>query len=640
MSSLKAMLIFLAGVSFASLMQFIFLQSFLTATPEATREIDITKTIISGSKTGDASQGSGFMSLNSSSLHFFDSDQKPLFPPTHPVCQALPTPSPNALAMWMNYIKRIHLASELKPNENGRYYFHDYFAQLLALITPRLPHSIQNMPSDYKVIRRILDKMYERWTHLLHGTNDHATEPVKVVILGGSVLVGRNCRKLVRDLNIQGIRMPQRDCNFAHRLENFVGQLFHPDLIQVTNVGMGGTNSAVGAQIFEYDLLPEEAKNPDIVINAYSTNDMHVLTMMEAQASNITIRDHVFNITQNFVRAVKSRSCTHPLLLHFDDYLGNEQREILTTTQLAQGVHVLADYYGFGSLSYANVVRPWVYGDTKEFWFSPEGWYENNQMAREIHPGMGMHIISTWILSFAFLHMVTTFCSIETLVHSTGQDYSSSPLSEHIPLKGWYSEIPGKPSLPYPEYLPPSLTTALSLEHISDEWRKQDDSRSKCEARQCPFSWLSGVSKEHSDQVWVTEYFKTAQQSSSEWKLSGDGNKLGWVPPKQSSSMILKVPSPSMDASNELKVATVFYLKSYGEKWHQSVSKLEILDDDGSGITGGRVLGEMELRGQHNKQTSEVYSESLKFSASGSVLVRLTLMGGTTFKLMGLVVCT
>ena len=47
-------------------------------------------------------------------------------------------------------------------------------------------------------------------------------------------------------------------------------------LFDVTKIAMGGTNTAVGSQVLQYDLLPEEARNPDIVLNAYSTNDMHV----------------------------------------------------------------------------------------------------------------------------------------------------------------------------------------------------------------------------------------------------------------------------------------------------------------------------------------------------------------------------
>ena len=169
-------------------------------------------------------------------------------------------------------------------------------------------------------------------------------------------------------------------------------------MFQVTKIAMGGTNTAVGAQVFQFDLLPEEARDPDIVINGYATNDMHVLTVLEAQSGNQTLGQRVFEITQEFVRTVlEDKPCRNkPLLIHMDDYLGNEQREILSTMELSQAVGTLADYYGFARVSYANLVRDIVYGDTREYWFSPEGWWpEGNRskvMEREIHPGMGKWI--------------------------------------------------------------------------------------------------------------------------------------------------------------------------------------------------------------------------------------------------------
>jgi len=41
-----------------------------------------------------------------------------------------------------------------------------------------------------------------------------------------------------------------------------------------------------------------------IIINAYSTNDMHFLTMMEAQKDNTILRDKGFEMIHEFVRRV------------------------------------------------------------------------------------------------------------------------------------------------------------------------------------------------------------------------------------------------------------------------------------------------------------------------------------------------
>ena len=265
---------------------------------------------------------------------------------------------------------------------------------------------------------------------------------------------------------------------------------------------MGGTNTATGNVIFQYDLIPPKIQNPDIVINAYSTNDMHILTVLEAQSSNTTLRDRVFEMTQDFVRHIM-HSCDEttrppPLLLHCDDYLGNEQVKIWETTELAQGISVLASYYGFSSFSYADVVRDIVYGDTYESWLSAD-WWANGKFEREIHPGMGMHIASTWVTVYNMLNLVTTYCSMPSYAHPYNINKYEDGVLGLPPLRKDVIHAQGKPK-PRPEGLPPVLTKELQLEDITALWKQSESDLLKCRAEngkghhatKCPFSWVSG----------------------------------------------------------------------------------------------------------------------------------------------------
>lgn len=211
----------------------------------------------------------------------------------------------------------------------------------------------------------------------------------------------RTSHRSFADTGIPAIRNER--CAWPTRLEQFVNTFVKltlnehqpgtvQDLIQVHTLAVGGTNTATGRAVLEFDVLPPEASQPDILINAYSTNDMHVLTMQEALESNVTIRDLVFSMHQDFIRTVMKCPHNRPVLFWLDDYIGNEQREILATQELAQSMHVLSNYYGFGYVSYADAVRSSVYSDTKETMFSPAGWYtgSGSRMKREIHPGQGM----------------------------------------------------------------------------------------------------------------------------------------------------------------------------------------------------------------------------------------------------------
>jgi hypothetical protein len=413
---------------------------------------------------------------------------------------------------------------------------------------------------------------------------------------------------------------------------------------------MGGTNTATGNVIFQYDLIPKEVQNPDIVINAYATNDMHILTVLEAASSNTTLRDRVFEMTQDFVRHVL-HSCDEenrppPLLLHVDDYLGNEQRKIWETTELAQGVQVLASYYGFTSFSYSDVVRDIVYGDTYESWLSAN-WWETGKFEREIHPGMGMHIASTWVTLYNMLNLVSTYCSMPSYNHPYNITEYEAGVLGLPPLRKDVAQAKGKPK-PHPRGLPPVLTKDLLLEDVTSLWRRSEADYFKCRAEgddegkhatKCPFSWVSGLSLQQNNETWINEYFRGRASTWMNWYLSKDGGKIGFIPaPSDPRELVL-----DFSFSQTIRSVTMFYMKSYGAKWEKSELRLSVRQA-GKEEELLLLLADMSLFGFHAKNTSEMYTEEIKLSkpvsANERFHVKATLVGGSTFKVMGLAVCS
>lgn len=634
------------------------------------------------------------------------------------------TTIPSALAVWNHWLPHIHTASQLRPND-AAYAFHDFTAQLLRYATPRLPNSVGHVPafvtsssstssngndnthidtpqddtSQWSAVRRVLDTVVARWDYVQQQQQQHVSSPdattppppvVKMVILGGSVLVGRNCRKLVKDLGLQ-MRMPQRECTYSHRLERLVHELwtalivreghknansnnkhsnkrgkkpskadteFVLPVLEVTRVAMGGTNTATGSRILEFDLIPPEAQNPDIVLNAYSTNDMHVLTMLEAQSGNQTLQSKLLEMTQDFVRTVlQRRPCGHapPLLLHLDDYLGNEQREITATMELSQSVSTLAQYYGFTTLSYANMVRRTVYGDTHESWLSPEGWWptaSSKEMEREIHPGMGMHILSSWVVAYNLLNLATTYCSMEPFHTDQKLQYNESHMAQRIPPKNRLTDVPGKPKEP-PRGLPPLLSSKLRLDNITELWRDatatEDEAleavycrikgASYTPATKCIFSWVSGLSLQQNNKTWIEELFGAHRTEPTKWSLQDDGGKLGFVPYTVRDSTVLEFPR----LPQPIGAITFFTLRSYGPKWADSLLRVETAVQKETGDEWNDVAVNSFV-GFHAKNTSELYTEEIILAdpvpIGGALRLRYTLMDGTSFKIMGLAVCT
>ena len=54
-----------------------------------------------------------------------------------------------------------------------------------------------------------------------------------------------------------------------------------------------------------------------------------------------------------------------PLLLYFDDTLGNEEKGIFRNLSFSRIISSLSSYYGFGVIPYADAVRDLVYADSR-----------------------------------------------------------------------------------------------------------------------------------------------------------------------------------------------------------------------------------------------------------------------------------
>lgn len=596
-----------------------------------------------------------------------------------PYCSIFPHPISSTLGVWNSRLGQIVEATRHELDK--RWVLHDFTAQLLHLVSPdRLARSTMSLPHDWTPVQNALKVVYSRHVFETNrerqekqqsgGDGGGTTTPpllpkpprkLKILIMGGSLIVGVNCRRIVKDNNL-GMMMPNRLCTWTHRLESFLNNMFGGDYVEVHKIALGGTNTQTGFVMWDSNFLPDETKNPDIVINAYSTNDMHILTALQAKDGNLTMRDKVLEMTQDFVRSVLKDGPCAPLLLHMDDYLGNEQREVLATTELAQATMVLANYYGFTSMSYANVVRDIVYGDTYEYWISPQGWYEDpkdDTMVREIHPGMGMHIISTWVAAYNMLHLALTFCSMEsfwnaTVVvdHNTVQPYQ---VIHGLPKLRGNPNIPGKPK-GRPAGLPPPLIDSLSLENITQAWKAATPIGSVCpddraatstSEDRCPFSWFSGISKLGENETYAHDLFSTGNVLVAEntgWGINTAGKKLGISPAAKRKESFLKFKFEGI----KLRSITIFYMKSYGKQWENSRIALTVTTKTTG--SASEVLQHDELEGIHDKQTSETYTHRIDLLVSSSSLVmrngnattmEVTIqhIGGETFKIMGLAIC-
>lgn len=599
----------------------------------------------------------------------------------HPVCQILGDTS--ALSFWIQHLNTVIKAS--KYPQDKKFSKEPLYTYLLSWITPRLPFSVKSVPRNDGMTARILpslmDKAWARHKYLLEhpgqivraDNNDTSIPPpVTILIFGGSVTMGINCFDGVPAKN------RQLQCAWPTRLGHVLNQMFgyshwNNPLFSVKNIARGGTNTAIGTLLLEYGML--EDRYPDIIINAYSTNDMHILSMKDAENAGVTLEENVFAILQNFTRVAltmnndPSSDCLRqpPLVIHFNDYIGNEQREIIETMGVSKAATMLSAYYGIGSASYADVVRDWVYGDTKESLFSPSGWYKNSEtMKREIHPGEGMHAISAWVVVYQLLEYTSLVCSQESwFTLEASRDRLTDPLAYYpshlkvanlpdIPAEKVPSNYLELKASPTPYGLPPLLTKQSRLDDVTALWRQQAQSvpnKPECSVSssslatsspKCIFGWLSGTWPSATQEE--VERMFNQRASTMEWFLSNDHNKLGWMPNNKTklngkaASMVLDLPNIPQSISR----VTGFILKSYGQLWHTSMAKVEVYQQrDDNDPSWGSPIASGHWAGFHAKNTSEIYPEFLNANVveGANLRVNITLLSGESYKLMGLFLC-
>jgi len=388
---------------------------------------------------------------------------------------------------------------------------------------------------------------------------------------------------------------------------------------------------------------------------------MHIGTIREAAEEKQTLGEKIFDMVQDFVRtALKPNDCGHvPLLIWLDDYLGNEQRNILATSQLSQAIHVLSNYYGFASISYANAVRDLVYGDTREWLFSP-AWYWNGKFMREIHPGQGMHTATAFIVMYNLINLATTYCSMEPWKVAEGErtmlyNHTEIPGLPELSTEANQQVLHGKPR-PKPEALPPPLDNNLSLKKVTDLWRSKNPKSSSglrdgsCAAKdntRCPFAWILGVPINGKEGIEVVkEYFAHHVVDYGGWDLMDDNNKgkYGWVPAEGRIGSEIKLEFHAF--LQPIRSVTLFTMKSYGDKWANSTIRVQLstLPINSDGNKEWSVLSSADLYGFHDKKTSEMYTESMELTrvaaAKDHLRLSITLINGTTFKIMGLAICS
>jgi len=584
---------------------------------------------------------------------------------------------PSAIQIWKQYLSKVVNATRHEKDNIKEFLWHDFTVELLNVMnSQRLQQSVKTLPIHYwDRVGDILDLVHQRWIWLDKNKDSSKTEAnskseprkVNILILGGSVTLGVQCHE---NPVMKALRFGRKPCSWTSRLQQFIKAMTNQrDLVNFNQITLGGTNTASATTFWNYSLFPNDVPYPDIIINSFSTNDVHVQSIAEAKESNVTLEEYIFDMNEEFVRSVLSNNppppftvennngikerCEGkvPLLLYYDDYLGNEQREIRQTLSFNRAINTLSVYYGFGFISYADAVRDLVYAKTSEGWFSPHGWPD-----RQIHPGMGMHITSAWVFAFNFLNLATTYCDamsrknsdILTLLRDKTKRVQNGPL-EHRPLA-----------------LPPKLDQNLTLDNISKLWQnaaESDEVSKKVENRllpqcdtitnkslpmtnKCFFSWIGDMIDKKKIEEFKEEMdpflWKKEEDNDDDfnWEFSHDNGKTGYIATKTNAKFTLRF----TDIHHTVSTLNFMVMTSYGSKWEGSMVHIDALVmTNSTDLNSILSKNSMEIVGYHDKETSESVIHKLvldkKAEFGNTLVIDVQLKGGSAFKMTGMAFC-
>ena len=172
----------------------------------------------------------------------------------------------------------------------------------------------------------------------------------------------------------------------------------------------------------------------------------------------------------------------------------------------------------------------------------------------------------------------------------------------------------------------------------------------------CPFVWVAGHDSTK-DIKWVHKNLVSKiDPPTGSWVLEehDDWRKMGLTALGAGATMNIILGKLDVRASRKasdmdtdrplLLRILIFYMKSYGSKWMNSTAKFDIVSE-------GQVVETTTLSGYHNQSTSEMYVKEMVIPLGLSSNPRqaqeekrlelaVTLIGGTTFKVMGLLLCS
>jgi len=412
-------------------------------------------------------------------------------------------------------------------------------------------------------------------------------------------------------------------------------------------------DSETSASILKYRIFPENVKLPHIVINAHSVNDVRSISLADSSTKADKLHHEILPNFINEARGLSPCDDHLPIVTLLDDF-----SLPVTESNLHSGnLYSLASYYDLMGVNMNAILKThMIEMDRGHTVYDP---LLGSQVS--VHPGMGYHIGVAWTMLFNLINPLVDVCN--DLASKESRFLQDNEIwASHRPM--WLMEkdlknnrTEGKPTGPvlHAKDLGAPITRGIFYDNgaMTKEWtnrhnhrknicKEDQQKRAKGEPpmKKCTYSWIIsdvlGISRPEHLQSFIEPKLK----SNYGWKAKGNpivNPRTGWYVDQPSNATFTMEIEPEL-ATN---ILTIISMKSYSDKWKQSLLKVSISVVKKDNSIASR---EYTISGYHEMETSVHYTHKLALPEEGAkpgdlISVKFEMLSGSEFKIAGMAFC-
>jgi len=518
--------------------------------------------------------------------------------------------------VWIEHILTILEATRHPDDPNFSH--REWTKSLLVELPPTVLQQRQQYPnySQTNNILRIGDIIMKRIENPL------SNPPLKIAVLGGSTTEGSGC-------DVASVKPPKDSmmgnptyCAWPFRLESFINNVlwtllttttfatqlrssssspsssssssFNP-IVKVVTMAEEGTSTTVKSPLLKYWMYPKELlpEGPDVIIHAYTARDA-----LPFEHEHESLIDALRREVQTLVDSVKvARPCGRPpLVIHLSDtsLVSPWKKELQQSNNDNNNI--------FLSLDYTKIISKVSAFERKQLHLQQQQYLDEQDIAF----GMAGHVAIVWLLTYNIAQVFLQSC-----------------------------DDGGRPR----------LTTSA----IQDTY--------KCQESPCLLAWLAGPTGTamHAHQIntqlapFIVE--NTGWRSETDM-TTGWSRKAGLVAVERNAKLVLALPNLPV----AIRMINIMSVKSYSSKFLNSVARfhVSVLSKRPSDAITSAQNDELffvkwstsfDIQGTHSSMTHITFPFALDLTENAAQIgdklqVEVTLVSGTTFKILGMMLCS